>query len=469
MPSTWPGRTLGAKLPLTGGRWSSRDDVDAVIVATTNDGLAPVTLAAVERGQARPRREARRPPRGRAGAGGRRRRGGRRHREGRLQPPLPPRRAEGQGARRRGRRRPAAVRPRAVRPRGPAGLRAGVAGRPGPGRRRRAARPGSPPDRPGPLVRRGFRRGRRVGWRPISGTCRSRTTPSSSSGRPPDRSPGSMRAARSGRTCSRSRSSAGAASSSVDGLGGSYGVERLTLYQMRPEMGPPETTTWEYPGEDLSWRAEWRHFLDAVAAIDGAVGLAGRDALAVLRLVDRVYAHGDARGRDHHPEPAPDLAGRRGHRPALVLPATRWLPGRRGHRQVRLHHPAPDVRPDELIVKYSKLERVTAAADVQHPIIREALRLVGIDGPSLEMTSMADIPAGTGLGSSGSFTTALLKALHTYQKNLVAARASWPSRRATSRSTASASPSASRTSTSRRTAAHLLRVPPGRTGWRRGR
>ena len=73
----------------------------------------------------------------------------------------------------------------------------------------------------------------------------------------------------------------------------------------------------------------------------------------------------------------------------------------------------------ELIVKYSKLERVRNVDEVQHPIIREALRLVGIEGPYLELTSMADIPAGTGLGSSGSFTTALLKALHTYKKNLV--------------------------------------------------
>jgi D-glycero-alpha-D-manno-heptose-7-phosphate kinase len=73
----------------------------------------------------------------------------------------------------------------------------------------------------------------------------------------------------------------------------------------------------------------------------------------------------------------------------------------------------------ELIVKYSKLERVRSIDEVQHPIIREALRLTKIDGPYLEITSMADIPAGTGLGSSGSFTTALLKALHTYKKNLV--------------------------------------------------
>src|SRR5271170_5039873 len=61
----------------------------------------------------------------------------------------------------------------------------------------------------------------------------------------------------------------------------------------------------------------------------------------------------------------------------------------------------------ELIVKYSRLERVSKGEEVQHPIIREALRLVGIEGSGLEITSMADIPSGTGLGSSGSFTTAL--------------------------------------------------------------
>lgn len=73
----------------------------------------------------------------------------------------------------------------------------------------------------------------------------------------------------------------------------------------------------------------------------------------------------------------------------------------------------------ELIVKYSKLERVAHARDVQHPIIRECLGCLGLDGASLEIASMADIPAGTGLGSSGSFTTALLKALHAHKKNLV--------------------------------------------------
>jgi D-glycero-alpha-D-manno-heptose-7-phosphate kinase len=73
----------------------------------------------------------------------------------------------------------------------------------------------------------------------------------------------------------------------------------------------------------------------------------------------------------------------------------------------------------DLIVKYSELERVPEASKLKHPIIREAFALVGVGGQSLEMTSMADIPAGTGLGSSGSFTTALLKALHAHKRNLV--------------------------------------------------
>src|SRR5688572_10395195 len=73
----------------------------------------------------------------------------------------------------------------------------------------------------------------------------------------------------------------------------------------------------------------------------------------------------------------------------------------------------------DIIVKYSKLERVQSVDQIEHPIIREALKLTGVTDPHLELTSMADIPGGTGLGSSGSFTTALLKALHTYRKNLV--------------------------------------------------
>ncbi len=73
----------------------------------------------------------------------------------------------------------------------------------------------------------------------------------------------------------------------------------------------------------------------------------------------------------------------------------------------------------ELIVKYSRLERVTHADQVQHPIIRESMRVAGLNGTGMEITSMADIPAGTGLGSSGSFTTALIKALCSFKKDLI--------------------------------------------------
>ncbi len=79
-----------------------------------------------------------------------------------------------------------------------------------------------------------------------------------------------------------------------------------------------------------------------------------------------------------------------------------------------------DTFQQEFIIKYSRLERVNSISAIEHPIIRESLKLTAIEeNGSLEVTSMADIPAGTGLGSSGSFTTALLKALHAHQRNLI--------------------------------------------------
>jgi D-glycero-alpha-D-manno-heptose-7-phosphate kinase len=74
----------------------------------------------------------------------------------------------------------------------------------------------------------------------------------------------------------------------------------------------------------------------------------------------------------------------------------------------------------ELIVKYSQMERVPDASGLRHPIVREAFALAGLDGRFLEVASMADIPAGSGLGSSGAFTTALLKALHVHARRIVA-------------------------------------------------
>ena len=74
----------------------------------------------------------------------------------------------------------------------------------------------------------------------------------------------------------------------VEGLGGSYGVERLTFYKMLPEMGPPETTVWEYPRGDESWALEFAEFLEDVRLQrPPSAGVA--DARAALSVVEEVY------------------------------------------------------------------------------------------------------------------------------------------------------------------------------------
>jgi predicted dehydrogenase len=81
----------------------------------------------------------------------------------------------------------------------------------------------------------------------------------------------------------------------ISGLGGSYGVERLTHYHMLPEMGPPETTSWEYPMADNSWSVELEEFYDDIK-LDrpSAAGLA--DAYESLRIIEKVYQES---GYDH--------------------------------------------------------------------------------------------------------------------------------------------------------------------------
>jgi predicted dehydrogenase len=74
----------------------------------------------------------------------------------------------------------------------------------------------------------------------------------------------------------------------IDGLGGSYGIERLSFFRMRPQMGPPETTIREYPGEDLSWSEEFSYFRDCIAASRSPSGTL-EDALAALDVVEQVY------------------------------------------------------------------------------------------------------------------------------------------------------------------------------------
>lgn len=72
-----------------------------------------------------------------------------------------------------------------------------------------------------------------------------------------------------------------------------------------------------------------------------------------------------------------------------------------------------------IYLKYSKIENVKFIDQIEHPIIREVLGEFNLRTPQIEITTLADIPSGTGLGSSGSFTTALIKALYShYQKNI---------------------------------------------------
>ena len=83
----------------------------------------------------------------------------------------------------------------------------------------------------------------------------------------------------------------------IDGLGGSYGTERLTWYKMLPQMGPPETTSWEYPMADDSWTVELAAFLDDIRQHRSPSPDLG-DALAALRVVQRIY---EKSGHAHHP------------------------------------------------------------------------------------------------------------------------------------------------------------------------
>jgi len=74
----------------------------------------------------------------------------------------------------------------------------------------------------------------------------------------------------------------------IDGLGGSYGQERLTFYRMLPQMGPPETTTFEYPGQDQSWDTEFADFVSAVGENRRPCGDIA-DAVANLAIVEDIY------------------------------------------------------------------------------------------------------------------------------------------------------------------------------------
>ena len=78
---------------------------------------------------------------------------------------------------------------------------------------------------------------------------------------------------------------------------------------------------------------------------------------------------------------------------------------------VNVNRPAGDER---IRVKYTRSEEVQEPDEVQHDLVRGALKLLGLRA-SLEIASMADVPAGTGMGSSGAYLAALLRALHALQ------------------------------------------------------
>lgn len=81
----------------------------------------------------------------------------------------------------------------------------------------------------------------------------------------------------------------------IEGLGGSYGMERLAYYRMLPEMGPPDTTIWEYPRGDDSWVVEFKEFIEDIRlGRPPSAGLA--DARAALAIVEEVYRKS---GYDH--------------------------------------------------------------------------------------------------------------------------------------------------------------------------
>ena len=82
----------------------------------------------------------------------------------------------------------------------------------------------------------------------------------------------------------------------IEGLGGSYGVEKLSFYKMLPEMGPPDTTIWEYPRGDNSWALEFAEFLEDVH-LNRTPSANLNDARAALFAVEKIYKDS---GYDHH-------------------------------------------------------------------------------------------------------------------------------------------------------------------------
>ena len=81
----------------------------------------------------------------------------------------------------------------------------------------------------------------------------------------------------------------------LSGLGGSYGIEKITWHKMLPEMGPPETTSWEYPMVDDSWTVEMAEFYEDIL-LDRSPAAGLKDAHAALKIIETIYQES---GYDH--------------------------------------------------------------------------------------------------------------------------------------------------------------------------
>ncbi len=339
-------------------RCSTRSTCDIVIVATPHDALAAITAAAVERGKqcwsrSRPRASraeiepVRSPARERAGV---RVRVGFNHRY-----------------------HPALRKARELVDAGALGALMFVRGRYGHGgrlgyerewradpealRRRRADRPGRAPDRPRALVPRRLRRRARASPTPTSGTCRSTTTPScccaTADGKTAFlhasctewKNTVLVRDLRPRRQDRRSTASAAATASS--------GSPSTACCR---EMGPPETTIWEYPMADDSWAVEFAEFIDDIRARPHAVRRASRTPSPCFAVVEADLRGTPAMIITRSPLRI-TLGGGGTDLPSYYREHER-LPDRRGDRQVRLRHRHPAVRRRASILKYSKLEHV---------------------------------------------------------------------------------------------------------------
>ncbi len=413
-------------------RWQdavAHPDVDIVVVATTNDALAAVTQEAlnagkhvlVEKPAARNVAELA-PLMATAAAKSR-------ARSRRLQPSLSSGAAEGARDRRQRRARAADVRARTLRPRRPRRLRPRVAREPGALRRRRVDRSGRSPNRSLPLVPRSIHDGRRVCRDLLLGHAGRRQRVSDA----PHGRRASVRfctsAAPSGRTCSRWRSTGGQESCRSTGWAAATASSVSPGTRCCPRWVRRTRSAGSFraaisPGRSNSASSS----RTSTKVVEPDPGLqdatrgpgSRRDDLQTFGLCDLPESSTECCSATMIITRSPlriTLGGGGTDLPSYYQDHGGFLIAAAIDKYVYVTVMRPFT--PGIFLKYSQLEHVERIDEVQHRLIREALRELGFRTPQIEITTLADIPAGTGLGSSGSFTTALLKALYAHRRRLL--------------------------------------------------